>query len=63
MPGLPDDGVREPCGRRATPSSPARRRHVVGQMVAIAPAWYPIGGRTWLGMEPGAASARSAGDF
>jgi hypothetical protein len=27
--------------------------HVVGQTVTIAPEWYPIGGRVYLGMDPG----------
>ncbi len=30
-----------------------RDLHVVGQTVTIAPEWYPIGGRVYLGMEPG----------
>src|SRR5688572_886974 len=30
-----------------------RDLHVVGQAVTIAPEWYPIGGRVYLGMEPG----------
>ncbi len=29
------------------------RAVVVGQTVTIAPEWYPIGGRTYLGMDPG----------
>jgi alkylation response protein AidB-like acyl-CoA dehydrogenase len=29
-----------------------RDLHVVGQTVTIAPEWYPIGGRVYLGMEP-----------
>ena len=27
--------------------------HVVGQTVTIAPEWYPIGGRVYLGMDTG----------
>ena len=34
-----------------------RDLHVVGQTVTIAPEWYPIGGRVYLGMDPGPASA------
>ena len=30
-----------------------RDLHVVGQTVTIAPEWYPIGGRVYLGLEPG----------
>jgi alkylation response protein AidB-like acyl-CoA dehydrogenase len=30
-----------------------RDLHVVGQTVTLAPEWYPIGGRVYLGMEPG----------
>jgi alkylation response protein AidB-like acyl-CoA dehydrogenase len=30
-----------------------RDLHVVGQTVTIAPEWYPIGGRAYLGMDPG----------
>jgi len=30
-----------------------RDLHVVGQTVTIAPEWYPIGGRIFLGMDPG----------
>ena len=30
-----------------------RDLHVVGQTVTIAPEWYPIGGRAFLGMDPG----------
>jgi len=30
-----------------------RDLHVVGQTVTIAPEWYPIGGRIYLGMDPG----------
>src|SRR5437899_4886567 len=30
-----------------------RDLHVVGQPAAIAPAWYPIGGRAFLNMDPG----------
>ncbi len=30
-----------------------RDLHVVGQTVTIAPEWYPIGGRVYLGMDPG----------
>lgn len=31
-----------------------RDLHVVGQTVTIAPEWYPMGGRVYLGMDPGA---------
>ena len=34
-----------------------RDLHVVGQTVTIAPEWYPIGGRVYLGMDPGPTSA------
>ena len=27
--------------------------HVVGQTVTIAPEWYPLGGRVYLGRNPG----------
>ena len=30
-----------------------RDLQVVGQTVTIAPEWYPIGGRVYLGMDPG----------
>jgi alkylation response protein AidB-like acyl-CoA dehydrogenase len=30
-----------------------RDLHVVGQTVTIAPEWYPIGGRAYLGLDPG----------
>jgi alkylation response protein AidB-like acyl-CoA dehydrogenase len=30
-----------------------RDLHVVGQTVTLAPEWYPIGGRAFLGMDPG----------
>jgi len=30
-----------------------RDLHVVGQAVTLAPEWYPIGGRVYLGMDPG----------
>jgi len=30
-----------------------RDLHVVGQTVTLAPEWYPIGGRIFLGMDPG----------
>ena len=30
-----------------------RDLHVVGQTVTVAPEWYPIGGRIFLGMDPG----------
>ena len=30
-----------------------RDLHVVGQAVTIMPEWYPIGGRVYLGMDPG----------
>ena len=30
-----------------------RDLHVVGQTVTIAPEWYPMGGRAYLGMDPG----------
>jgi alkylation response protein AidB-like acyl-CoA dehydrogenase len=30
-----------------------RDLHVVGQTVTIAPEWYPIGGRIYLGVDPG----------
>jgi alkylation response protein AidB-like acyl-CoA dehydrogenase len=30
-----------------------RDLHVVGQTVTVAPEWYPIGGRVFLGMDPG----------
>ncbi len=30
-----------------------RDLHVVGQTVTIAPEWYPIGGRVYLGIDPG----------
>jgi alkylation response protein AidB-like acyl-CoA dehydrogenase len=30
-----------------------RDLHVVGQTVTISPEWYPIGGRVYLGMDPG----------
>ena len=30
-----------------------RDLHVVGQTVTIAPEWYPIGGRAYLGMDTG----------
>jgi alkylation response protein AidB-like acyl-CoA dehydrogenase len=30
-----------------------RDLHVVGQTVTIAPEWYPIGGRIYMGMDPG----------
>jgi indole-3-acetate monooxygenase len=30
-----------------------RDLHVVGQTATIAPEWYPIGGRAYLGMDPG----------
>jgi indole-3-acetate monooxygenase len=30
-----------------------RDLHVVGQTVTIAPEWYPLGGRVYLGMDPG----------
>jgi alkylation response protein AidB-like acyl-CoA dehydrogenase len=30
-----------------------RDLHVVGQTVTLAPEWYPIGGRVFLGMDPG----------
>jgi alkylation response protein AidB-like acyl-CoA dehydrogenase len=30
-----------------------RDLHVVGQTVTIAPEWYPIGGRAYLGIDPG----------
>ena len=30
-----------------------RDLHVVGQTVTIAPEWYPIGGRAFLGLDPG----------
>ena len=30
-----------------------RDLHVVGQTVTLAPEWYPIGGRVYLGMDPG----------
>jgi len=30
-----------------------RDLHTVGQTVTIAPEWYPIGGRVYLGMDPG----------
>jgi alkylation response protein AidB-like acyl-CoA dehydrogenase len=31
-----------------------RDLHTVGQTVTLAPEWYPIGGRVYLGMDPGA---------
>jgi alkylation response protein AidB-like acyl-CoA dehydrogenase len=30
-----------------------RDLHTVGQTVTIAPEWYPIGGRVYLGLDPG----------
>jgi alkylation response protein AidB-like acyl-CoA dehydrogenase len=30
-----------------------RDLHVVGQTVTVSPEWYPIGGRVYLGMDPG----------
>jgi alkylation response protein AidB-like acyl-CoA dehydrogenase len=30
-----------------------RDLHVVGQTVTVAPEWYPIGGRVYLGLDPG----------
>jgi indole-3-acetate monooxygenase len=30
-----------------------RDLHTVGQTVTLAPEWYPIGGRVYLGLEPG----------
>jgi len=30
-----------------------RDLHTVGQTVTIAPEWCPIGGRVYLGMDPG----------
>ena len=30
-----------------------RDLHVVGQTVTIAPEWYPMGGRAYMGMDPG----------
>jgi hypothetical protein len=30
-----------------------RDLHTVGQTVTLAPEWYPIGGRVYLGMNPG----------
>jgi hypothetical protein len=30
-----------------------RDLHVVGQTVTIAPEWYPMGGRVYLGQDPG----------
>jgi alkylation response protein AidB-like acyl-CoA dehydrogenase len=30
-----------------------RDLHVVGQAVTVAPEWYPMGGRVFLGMDPG----------
>ena len=30
-----------------------RDLHTVGQTVTLAPEWYPIGGRVYLGMDPG----------
>jgi indole-3-acetate monooxygenase len=30
-----------------------RDLHVVGQTVTIAPEWYPVGGRVYLGLDPG----------
>src|SRR6267154_6127787 len=30
-----------------------RDLHVVGQTVTLAPEWYPIGGRVYLGLDPG----------
>jgi hypothetical protein len=30
-----------------------RDLHVVGQTVTLAPEWYPIGGRVYLGIDPG----------
>jgi hypothetical protein len=30
-----------------------RDLHVVGQTVTIAPEWYPIGGRAYLGLDTG----------
>jgi len=30
-----------------------RDLHVVGQTATIAPEWYPLGGRVYLGMDPG----------
>jgi len=30
-----------------------RDLHVVAQAVTLAPEWYPIGGRVYLGMDPG----------
>jgi len=31
----------------------ARTLHTVGQTVTLAPEWYPIGGRVYLGIDPG----------
>jgi indole-3-acetate monooxygenase len=40
--------------RRESPLAECwRDLHVVGQTVTIAPEWYPIGGRVYLGMDPG----------
>ena len=30
-----------------------RDLHTVGQTVTLAPEWYPIGGRVYLGLDPG----------
>jgi indole-3-acetate monooxygenase len=30
-----------------------RDLHAVGQTVTLAPEWYPIGGRAYLGLDPG----------
>jgi len=37
------------------PSTGRNRRdlHTVGQTVTLAPEWYPIGGRIYLGLDPG----------
>ena len=48
-------------GTAAAPRSSAQSRlaecwrdlHTVGQTVTLAPEWYPIGGRAYLGLDPG----------
>ena len=39
--------------RESRPAECWRDLHVVGQTVTIAPEWYPLGGRVYLGMDPG----------
>jgi hypothetical protein len=37
-----------------------RDLHTVAQTVTLAPEWYPIGGRVYLGIDPGPAPALAA---